>query len=355
MNLVILLVAYSIAMVASSLLGGCLPGLFRLTHVRMQVMLSFVGGTMLGVGLLHMLAHSIVELGSMDAALLWTLVGLLGMFLLIRTFHFHEHGVATVDEDEAGPGGDFEATCHDHAHHDHSPAGHSHAGHSHAGSGSSLSWIGVAFGLSLHALLDGVALGAGVLSDSAHRGTFQWAGLGVFLAILLHKPLDALSITALMQANHWSRRSQWIVNGLFALTCPLGALLFVACVPEGSQTQRQWVGVALAIAAGIFLCISLSDLLPEVQFHRHDRLKLSAALILGVLCAYAIRYLEPAHAHAFPGTQEGEAAHGHDHAGHDHAGHDHAGHDHAGHDHAGHDHAGHDHGPADGPSEALAK
>ena len=340
MNLVILLVAYSIAMVASSLLGGCLPGLFRLTHVRMQVMLSFVGGTMLGVGLLHMLAHSIVELGSMDAALLWTLVGLLGMFLLIRTFHFHEHGVATVDEDEAGPGGDFEATCHDHAHHDHahhdhSPAGHSHAGHSHAGSGSSLSWIGVAFGLSRHALLDGVALGAGVLSDSAHRGTFQWAGLGVFLAILLHKPLDALSITALMQANHWSRRSQWIVNGLFALTCPLGALLFVACVPEGSQTQRQWVGVALAIAAGIFLCISLSDLLPEVQFHRHDRLKLSAALILGVLCAYAIRYLEPAHAHAFPGTQEGEAAHGHDHAG--------------------HDHAGHDHGPADGPSEALAK
>lgn len=208
-----------------------------------------------------------------------------------------------------------------------------------------MSWIGVAFGLSLHALLDGVALGAGVLSDAAHRGTFHWAGLGVFLAILLHKPLDALSITALMQANHWSRRSQWIVNGLFALTCPLGALLFVACVPEGSQTQRQWVGVALAIAAGIFLCISLSDLLPEVQFHRHDRLKLSAALILGVLCAYAIRYLEPEHAHAFPGTHGGEAAHGHDHAGHDHAGHD----------HVGHDHAGHDHGHAEGSSEAPAK
>jgi len=321
MSLVILLVVYSLAMVASSLLGGCLPGLFRLTHVRMQVMLSFVGGTMLGVGLLHMLAHSIVELGSMDAALLWTLVGLLGMFLLIRTFHFHEHGVATVDEQQAGQGGDFEAACQGHSHHEHAHHGHSHGGHAH-GAGSSLSWIGIAFGLSLHALLDGVALGAGVMSDAAHRGTVQWAGLGVFLAILLHKPLDALSITALMQARNWSRRSQWIVNGLFALTCPLGALLFVACVPEGTELQRQWLGIALAIAAGIFLCISLSDLLPEVQFHRHDRLKLSAALILGVLCAYAIRYLEPDHAHAFPGATGSEAKHDHDHD-HDHAGHSH--------------------------------
>ncbi len=39
--------------------------------------------------------------------------------------------------------------------------------------------------------------------------------------------------------------------------------------------------MALAFSAGTFLCIALSDLLPELQFHSHDRLKLSISLIAG--------------------------------------------------------------------------
>ena len=38
----------------------------------------------------------------------------------------------------------------------------------------------------------------------------------------------------------------------------------------------------LAFSAGTFLCIALSDLLPELQFHEHDRVKLSLALLAGV-------------------------------------------------------------------------
>lgn len=298
---------------------------------------------MLGVGLLHMLPHSVGELGSLDIALHWMLAGLIGMFLLIRMFHFHEHGVTELEEegngardssvtDRAGCSHDAPATSgselpilpapsgpvvssgqthkHDHDHtHSHPPtrghahgASHSHEGnhahgHSHDVHGSSLSWLGVAVGLSLHAFLDGIALGAGMMADLGHEGIGHWAGLGVFLAISLHKPLDALSITALMQARHWSRQSQQLVNAGFALMCPLGAMLFVVLVPANGLGQERWIGAALALAAGIFLCISLSDLLPEVQFHRHDRLKLSAALILGVLCAYLIGYFEPSHDH----------------------------------------------------------
>jgi zinc and cadmium transporter len=297
MNNTLLILLYSVAVVASSLFGGWLPSLFRLTHVRMQLVLSFVGGMMLGVGLLHMLPHSYVELDSLDAALIWLLVGLLGMFLLIRLFHFHEHGPVTPEEGAADQ-------VEGHAHHG------DHAGHGSAESGkcaqgplpSSFSWIGVACGLSLHAFLDGIALGAGVISDTTHRGDAHWAGLGVFLAILLHKPLDALSITTLMQARDWSRRSQQVVNAGFAMMCPLGAWGFASWVQHAGAAQHQIVGVALAISAGVFLCISLSDLLPEVQFHRHDRLKLSTALILGVLCAYAIHYFEPPHAHEAHGV-----------------------------------------------------
>jgi zinc and cadmium transporter len=38
----------------------------------------------------------------------------------------------------------------------------------------------------------------------------------------------------------------------------------------------------LAFTAGTFLSIATSDLLPELQFHAHDRGKLSLALIAGI-------------------------------------------------------------------------
>jgi len=57
------------------------------------------------------------------------------------------------------------------------------------------------------------------------------------------------------------------------------------------------VGCSLAFSGGAFICISLSDLLPEMEFHSHNRWSLSTALLLGIGLAWAIRYLEPAHLH----------------------------------------------------------
>ncbi|HUS38093.1 MAG TPA: iron permease, partial [Pirellulales bacterium] len=77
------------------------------------------------------------------------------------------------------------------------------------------------------------------------------------------------------------------------------------------------VGCALAFSAGIFICLSLSDLLPELQFHSHDRLKLTAALLLGVSLAYGIGYLEPEHVHSHS-SAPGEHHERHNHEHHDH-------------------------------------
>ncbi|MEZ6076403.1 MAG: hypothetical protein R3C56_12310 [Pirellulaceae bacterium] len=64
-------------------------------------------------------------------------------------------------------------------------------------------------------------------------------------------------------------------------------------------------GWGLAFSAGVFLCISLSDLLPEMEFHLHSRFQLTAALLLGIMAAVAIGSLvegEHAHDHAPPVT-----------------------------------------------------
>jgi len=109
---------------------------------------------------------------------------------------------------------------------------------------------------------------------------------GVFLATLLLKPADALTITCLMQRGRARSALAHLVNLLFALMIPIGAILFqlgrsrLADLPQNSI--QSVTGAALAFSAGTFLCISLSDLLPELHFHSHDRVKLSIALLAGI-------------------------------------------------------------------------
>ncbi len=63
---------------------------------------------------------------------------------------------------------------------------------------------------------------------------------------------------------------------------PLGVLFFQIGLGQlRPQAAAGWTAVALAFSAGTFLCIALSDLLPELQFHSHDRLKLSISLVAG--------------------------------------------------------------------------
>ncbi len=54
------------------------------------------------------------------------------------------------------------------------------------------------------------------------------------------------------------------------------------------QDHPAWLGATLAFSAGTFLCIACADLLPELQFHSHDRFKLSVALLVGLGIAILI-------------------------------------------------------------------
>ena len=277
-----LLSIYCALITIASTLGGSIPSFVKLTHRRIQLTLSLVSGVMLGVALLHLLPHSIMILGSADTALVACLIGLLFMFFMVRMFHFHQHDLAVDDQHDHKP---KELCDSEHDHH------HVHCD-SHSGD-VDLTWLGLCFGLAIHTVIDGIALAAAVQSGSTAIST---AGLSVFLAILLHKPLDALSITSLMAAKGWDWQKQMVVNLVFALMCPLGALVFAFGVDSFMDSRQLVLGIALAFSAGVFLCISLGDLLPEVHFHSHDRLQLSMMLLLGVLIALGIEML-PGHRH----------------------------------------------------------
>jgi len=180
----------------------------------------------------------------------------------------------------------------------------------------------------LHSLIGGAALAAAIRVEAG--GGSPWPGLAVFLVIVLHKPLDSMTLLTLMTRTGWSAKTRHLVNALFALAVPLGAAVALVGL-RAVDPHHPAVGIAVAVAAGVFLCVSLSDLLPELHFHTHDRLALSVALLLGLALAAGISFAErSSHAHAEHHAAPADT----DHGGHD--DHDHGGHD--GHDHGGHDH-----------------
>ena len=286
---------YAALIMASSMAGGLAPAMMRFTHRQLHLLMSLVAGLMLGVGVFHLLPHAIERLNNdAHAAAGWLMVGLLGMFFLIRAFHFHQHASLEPDDAQA-PGSNAESEhsgclVHDHGHHHDHDAQHQHA----APAAHKLSWVGIGFGLTVHTLIDGMALAASVQSEMSLAGPSWFVGVATFLAIALHKPLDAMSITTLMASSGWSRRARMTANMAFAAMCPLGILLFFA-IENVLTSNGLFLGAALSISAGVFLCISLSDLLPEIQFHHHDRLQLSLALLAGVAIAWGLLFIEPRH------------------------------------------------------------
>ena len=269
-----LLAVYSFVCIVASLAGGWLPLLVELTHRRMQIAISFVSGIVLGIGLLHLLPHSFAELGSIDRTALWLLAGFLFMFFLERFFHFHHHDAPfdsqSLDTAPLVPAEDH-GTCNQ-AH----AAGHDH----HPGTALAVfPWVGVAIGLTLHGLIDGLTLAAAVRAEEGHG--VMLAGLGACLAVALHKPFDSLTIGTMMAAAGQSPTKRQVFNAAYALVTPLGVGLFYLL--SSSATGSQFgLGQTLGFAAGAFLCIATGDLLPELQFHRHDRLALSVSLLAGI-------------------------------------------------------------------------
>lgn len=257
-----------VAIVAASLLGGLLPLATVLTHLRLQAYLSFAAGAMLGAAFFHMLPEAGAE-ASPRVSMAWAAAGLLALFFLERFFAFHRHeapdGSAAADSSGHAPG-----SCHD----DHAlPPAAPGASTRHRG----MQWRAAAFGLAVHSLVGGVAL-----ASTASAGSAQ-ALMGVVLATLVHKPADALTIVSLMLRAGVSRGLANLINLLFSLMIPMGVGLFsVGLRSIGAASIPRVTSAALSFSAGTFLCIALSDLLPELQFHEHDRMILSGALLGGL-------------------------------------------------------------------------
>jgi zinc and cadmium transporter len=304
------LATYSGLILLISLVGGLLPLRGKITHSRLQFYLSLSAGFMLGASFFHVMPDAMDALKNEFKFGVWMSLGVVGLFCIERFIAPHSH--------EMDGGGHHHSHEHSHAH-----EGHDHAHDHRAAAPAVAGWMAV-LGLTIHTFMNGVGLAGQVYKDFGGKDAASLAlpGLTIFLAIFFHKPADALAISTVLSRKGVERWKLILVQIGFVSMVPIGAAAFY--LTEGliqENLRGELTGAALAFSAGTFLFIALSDLLPEVQFHRHDRIPLFLALLLGVILMGGIALLEPHdhEEHEHGTTTNGQTdSHHHDHK--DHAG-----------------------------------
>ncbi len=129
-------------------------------------------------------------------------------------------------------------------------------------------------GLFVHAFIDGLSIAVGMSSDFL-------VGVLVFLAVFLHKVPEGLTLTSVMLAGAYSRRSAFLASLSVGVATMLGAstIFFFRVV------DAQITGTAFAFSAGAAAYVGASDLIPEIN--RSENRVTPVVVFGGMLLFYA--------------------------------------------------------------------
>jgi zinc and cadmium transporter len=223
-----------------SLVGGFLPLLRELSQRALALLLSFSAGVLLGAVFFHMLPETGRVLSDHIG---WPiLTGFLLIFVMERFVFVHACEERGCDIHQMG--------------------------------------LPAFLGISLHSLLDGIALGAGLILPQL--------GPVVLLAVIIHKMPDSMSISSILLSAGWDRRRVATLSLLFSLTTPVGALLSYFFFRALSEEN---IAIALGVSAGTFLAIATADILPQVHRIEERNPLTLMCLILGLAVSWIGRFL----------------------------------------------------------------
>jgi zinc and cadmium transporter len=229
-----------LAMSALALTGSLTLVLPAETFKRLVLpLVALAAGSLLGGALFHMLPESVDALGNELTLWAWVAGGIFSFFLLEQYLHWH-HCHRPVSA--------------------HRPLGY---------------LILVADGL--HNLIGGLAVGSAFVLD--HR-----LGLVTWLVAAAHEVPQELGDFGILVHSGWERRTALLFNVLSALTFLVGGLLAYGV------SGHVDVAVLIPFAAGNFIYIAATDLLPEITTSPTAKHKavLTAGFALGLLLLFTV-------------------------------------------------------------------
>ncbi len=228
------IVGGGVVMSAIALVGSVTTLMSEAALRRLQVpLVALAAGTMLGGAFFHLLPGALAAVD--DKELVWSLVaaGFIVFFLLEQMLHRHhrQHGL------RAEP----------------------------------FNYL-VLVGDGLHNFLGGVTIASSFMVDPR-------LGVTAWLAAALHEIPQELGDFAVLVQGGWSKRRALLLNLLSGLTFLIGGVL-TWWLAQGVDTS--WL---VPVAAGSFLYIGASDLMPEVNRHtrRHHDWMAAGCFAAGLL------------------------------------------------------------------------
>jgi zinc transporter ZupT len=216
------LLLFGLLAACGNLLGGWLLTAFPpASRVRVQALVALGAGFMLAAVCLDVLPEIIAQTHgdhhAVSVAMAWMLAGYLFIQLIEHTLapHFH-FGEETHAETMRQSGVAFTAIA----------------------------------ALSIHAFFDGVAIAAGLLTNLR-------LGVLLFLAVLLHKIPEGLTVASIMYSAGRNAQAAWRAAVVIAAMTFAGIVL--------AMFLQNHLAALLPLSAGVTLFVAASDLIPEVN------------------------------------------------------------------------------------------
>jgi zinc and cadmium transporter len=187
----------------------------------LSLFIAVASGTLLGGAFFHMIPHSLKNSIPVTLVMQFVMVGFFVMYAFELIVHWHHCG--NEKQNHAKPQG-----------------------------------VMILLADATHNLVGGLGIGAGFIESPS-------LGISMWLIALLHEIPQEIGDFAILLDSGWDKKKALIFNFLSSLTFPLGMLLVY-----GLNTQID-VSLLIPFAAGNFIYIAASDLIPEIK--RHPKIK----------------------------------------------------------------------------------
>lgn len=212
------------------------------------ILISLAVGALLGDAFIHLIPEAFEGSSNAIVVSLLIIFGIIVFFILEKFLHWHHH------EDD---------TSENHVH----PVGKL-----------------ILFSDGVHNFIDGVIIGVSFLVSVP-------VGIATTIAVILHEiPQEIGDFAVLLHAGYNRKRALWL-NFLSALTAVLGTLVTFIIGQASGEAFTVWI---IPIAAGGFIYIAMTDLIPEL--HKTKSIKYALlqliSLLVGVGLMVCLVFLE---------------------------------------------------------------